>query len=252
MYLYTEQYALKGPNEVISALNDYIENNKSPTHTELEIYCDNCYSQNKNRYLFAFLDQLCATGVFQKVSVYYPVPGHSMMPIDRDFALIERKRIKSDKIYTPEYYINLIKAARNIKKYDIVFVEHKLTEKGEERIVKVKNYKEMYENRIKTSLTGISTCRQVRFCRNSRPELTDSMTSQRLKAVSLYRTGVSRLIRDQPDDRYKGPLKLKPAKVADIKKLLQFVPQNMLHFYDDIINENSYFEVVEELIDEVE
>lgn len=33
MYLYTENYALKGPNEVITALNDYIQCNKKTEHT---------------------------------------------------------------------------------------------------------------------------------------------------------------------------------------------------------------------------
>ncbi|KAJ2950010.1 hypothetical protein O0L34_g11347 [Tuta absoluta] len=63
MYLYTENYALKGPNEVITALEDYIECNKKPEHTHLKIFCDNCFSQNKNRYLYAFLDQLCSQWV---------------------------------------------------------------------------------------------------------------------------------------------------------------------------------------------
>ncbi|CAG4953463.1 unnamed protein product [Parnassius apollo] len=91
MYLYTENYALKGPNEVISALSDFIDTNKKPTQIKLEIYCDNCYGQNKNKYVFAFLDNLCALGKFETASIYFPIPGHSMMPIDRDFALIERK-----------------------------------------------------------------------------------------------------------------------------------------------------------------
>lgn len=96
MYLYTENYGQKGPNEVITALADYIEHNKLPEHTHLDLFCDNCFSQNKNRYLFAFLDQLCAHNTFQKVTISYLIPGHSMMPIDRDFAMIERKRIKTD------------------------------------------------------------------------------------------------------------------------------------------------------------
>ncbi|CAG5029919.1 unnamed protein product [Parnassius apollo] len=43
MYLYTENYALKGPNKVISALSDFIATNKKPPQTKLEIYSDNCY-----------------------------------------------------------------------------------------------------------------------------------------------------------------------------------------------------------------
>lgn len=52
MYLFTENYAHKGPNEVITALDDYFLNHKIQDQTHLEIFCDNCFSQNKNRLIF--------------------------------------------------------------------------------------------------------------------------------------------------------------------------------------------------------
>lgn len=125
MYVHTENYALRGPNEVIKALDDYIKNNKKPSQTRLELYCDNCFSQKKNRYLFTFLDQLCARGLLESVTIFYPVPGHSMMPVDRDFALIERKRLKHDKIYTPDHYIDLIFNCKNDNKFEIVCLQNK-------------------------------------------------------------------------------------------------------------------------------
>lgn len=135
MYLYTENYALKWPNVVISALSDFIDTNKKPTQTKLEIYCDNCYGQKKNKYVFAFLDNLCALGKFETASIYFPIPGHSMMPIDRDFALIERKRIKCEKIYTPVSYIEMIINCKNTNKFNIVFLQRNLSENSAARVV---------------------------------------------------------------------------------------------------------------------
>lgn len=150
MFLYTENYAHKGPNEVITALDYYITKEKTLNQHQLDLYCDNCYSQNKNRYLFTYLDQLCAKGIFEKIIVSYPVPGHSMMPIDRDFALIERKKKSHEKIFTPEFYIELIKNSRNTNKFNIVFLEKRLTkENGPEDVLKVKNFKKLYDVRIK-------------------------------------------------------------------------------------------------------
>lgn len=128
MFLLTENYAHKGPNEVITALEYYVTKEKTLNQNQLDLYCDNCYSQNKNRYIFTFLDQLCARGIFEKITVSYPIPGHSMMPIDRDFALIERKRKKYDKIYTPEYYVQLIKNSKNTNKFEICILREKFDE----------------------------------------------------------------------------------------------------------------------------
>ena len=51
MYLYAEHYAGKGPNDVISILDDYIS--KLPDNiTKLTIFADNCFSQNKNRLVY--------------------------------------------------------------------------------------------------------------------------------------------------------------------------------------------------------
>lgn len=95
MYTYTENFAQKGPNEVITCLSDYIENHKDKLQTKLTLFCDNAFSQNKNRILFTYLDQLCKNNVFTVIEIWYPVPGHSMMPVDRDFGAIEKKKTET-------------------------------------------------------------------------------------------------------------------------------------------------------------
>lgn len=238
MYLYTENYAHKGPNEVITALDDYLKHNKKPEHTMLNIFCDNCYSQNKNRYLFAYLDQLCSSSVFENVTIIYPIPGHSMMPIDRDFAQIERKRLKEQTIYTPEFYVDLIKTCRITKPYEVVFIEKNLrkNEGGEERTIKVKDYKKLYDTFVKT-VPGISATREVKFSKN-RSAMRNAVTGH-FKQFSFYRVGVPRFIRSEPDDAYDAPLKLKPGKIKDIKHLLTFVDEEDRYFYADILNSDE-------------
>ena len=51
MYVYAEHYAGKGANEVISCLDHYITQ-LPPTVTKLIVFVDNCFSQNKNRFVF--------------------------------------------------------------------------------------------------------------------------------------------------------------------------------------------------------
>ena len=92
MYLYTEHFAAKGPNEVISCLDHYISG-LSATIRKLVLFMDNCFSQNKNRYIFAYLQSIVnKSASLTEVFVNYPLPGHSRMPCDRDFGHIEKKR----------------------------------------------------------------------------------------------------------------------------------------------------------------
>ena len=92
MFLYSENFAAKGPNEVISCLDFYI-NRLSSKIRKQHIFADNCFSQNKNRYLFSYL-YAAAHLKLDEVYIHNPIPGHSRMPCDRDFAHIEKKTTK--------------------------------------------------------------------------------------------------------------------------------------------------------------
>lgn len=94
MFMYGEHFALKTPNEVISCLDFYLERCLRQNARFLHLFCDNCFGQNKNRYVFLFLRNLVISGKFEKVYINFPVPGHSFMACDRDFATIEKCRRK--------------------------------------------------------------------------------------------------------------------------------------------------------------
>ncbi|KAF2888073.1 hypothetical protein ILUMI_18100 [Ignelater luminosus] len=49
---------------------------------------------------FATKDSLCAASIVKEIEIIYPIPGHSMMPIDRCFALIEKKQAEARKIFS--------------------------------------------------------------------------------------------------------------------------------------------------------
>ena len=77
MVLYAEHFAPKGPNEVISALKWYIENNITRYTEQLHVFMDNCFVQCKNKYLLAFWK--CTSDYYNiEVKLYYSVPGQWM------------------------------------------------------------------------------------------------------------------------------------------------------------------------------
>jgi hypothetical protein len=148
MFMYSEQYASKGPNEVISCLQYYLTKFRKESHTRLVIFADNCYAQNKNRYLMGYLDALCARRIFEQVTVHYPVPGHSMMPVDRDFAKIEKARRRMEKCEIPDQWVDLVKNAQPSKPFRVHFVEKPLradmSVHEDDDIVDVMNYKAVF------------------------------------------------------------------------------------------------------------
>lgn len=244
MYMYAEHFAQKGPNEVISCLEDFILQNKTETQKILKLYCDNCFSQNKNRFLFAFLDQLCLKTVFEKIEVLYPIPGHSMMPIDRDFGLIEKRKLKVDTVDNPEFYVNLIKECNRKHPFKCVFVQHSLRSDGglmtDDRVVKIKDFKGWFESHLKASVPGISKARYIEFFKGGHPKIKEAYNAEPME-VKLYRVGHSRQIPGVATLAYGDEyLTIKDAKLSNVIHLMGFITSGDTDFYDrTLINKTS-------------
>nr|CAH7751893.1 unnamed protein product [Callosobruchus chinensis] len=92
MYVYTEDVAKKGSNDVTSMLLHYLKN-KDIVHDHLIIFSDGCSGQNKNHVMVYFQYMLVhVLKLFKKITHIFPMRGHSFLPNDQDFALIEKKK----------------------------------------------------------------------------------------------------------------------------------------------------------------
>jgi len=126
MYVYSETYCHKGPNEIISSLKHYFENFIPVTIRKLLLFLDNSTGQNKNKYTLEYLASLHDR--FEEIQISFPVVGHSRMPVDRDFAHLEKLRRKRDKFHFPSDWTNLIKQAQALSPFKLAFLEHPLTD----------------------------------------------------------------------------------------------------------------------------
>lgn len=88
MYCWPEHEAKRGSDEVASCLLHTIENLPDKIDTLL-LYSDACGGQNRNAYVMAFLYSLVRLGKFKEIKHVFPIRGHSFLPCDRDFGLIE-------------------------------------------------------------------------------------------------------------------------------------------------------------------
>ena len=99
LYCWPETTVHRGSNEVASVPFHYLK--KLKDIDTVYLFSDSCGGQNKNTNIIHFLYLLVKQGNFKRIQHVFPVRGHSFLPCDRDFGLIEQKKRRVDRIYTP-------------------------------------------------------------------------------------------------------------------------------------------------------
>lgn len=107
----------RGGNEISSCLFNVL---KTKINTRrVIVWADNCASQNKNKMILFVMLYLVAKQVFDEIIIKYFVSGHSFMPCDRDFGLIE-KRKRLSKAMVPDDLYKIIAESRPSKPFKVL------------------------------------------------------------------------------------------------------------------------------------
>ncbi len=169
MYMYSENFALKGPNETISFVNHYLKENISTSVEELYIFSDNNFAQNKSRFIWLFYNSLVANDLFKKITIIYPIPGHSYLDCDRNFGLIEKMRYKTDKVSVPIEYVKLVEKANTKSPFQVIYANHSLSNNlsfDGHKIVEVLDFKSIMNDILKPNLEHLSNVRIIEFTKD--------------------------------------------------------------------------------------
>ena len=118
MFMWPENVAKRGSNEVASCLYKYIETYVNPKIKELVIFSDNCAGQNKNLNITLACLRLIQKKRFSKITHIFMVAGHSYMDCDRDFGHISRK-LKGQELFGFNEYVKHVKEAKMTKKFEV-------------------------------------------------------------------------------------------------------------------------------------
>lgn len=123
--MFDEVTSKKSSNEVISFLEYYIENFLPDTVTTLYLFSDNAFAQNKNYAMVKYLYTLVNTNNrIKKIIHQYPEPGHSFLPCDRSFGLIENEKRKKERVHVPEEWKDLVR--KTAKRFRVVEVNQQM------------------------------------------------------------------------------------------------------------------------------
>jgi hypothetical protein len=97
----------KDPNLIVSILYTHLSNRfntlsgDEKPHT-FYLQADNCYAENKNWVLLAFLSLLVAKKIFHHIYLNFHMVGHTHEDIDRLFSPLQTK-MKQSSVHTPRY-----------------------------------------------------------------------------------------------------------------------------------------------------
>lgn len=124
LYTWTEDEHRKG-NEISSAVFDTLCNTTFDVNIiTVRLVADGRGAQNKNTTMVV----MCSTRLnrfapqhIKSVELIFPVPGHSFLPPDRVFGLIEQEIKKIEVILSPNQYIEVFERYGTVKCLDDVY-----------------------------------------------------------------------------------------------------------------------------------
>ncbi|KAL4153089.1 hypothetical protein QTP88_000922 [Uroleucon formosanum] len=123
MFLWNESVASRGPQEIGSCILHFLK--KIVTTQHLIMYSDQCGGQNRNIKLSLLCQYIVSSPEYtvKKIDHKFLVSGHSYLPCDQDFGLVEKQKKLFPNIFIPEHWNNVILTARKRNPFKIICME---------------------------------------------------------------------------------------------------------------------------------
>lgn len=220
MCMWHEGVAQRGSNEIISCLLQVFNTNHFKD--SLVVWSDNCSGQNKNRVMIFFFMYLVAIGLFIKIEHKFLLSGHSFLPCDRDFALIE-KRKKCCKAFVPSELKDIVLSSTHNKKFEVIeMMKNKFFE-----------FQSVCDNLINTKNINVSKVSMIKYTANGRVETKKAFSEvEDWQLVNVFKKGksvedlkkVELVIDNKPAD-------IKADKKQNLLSMIPFLDEKYKDFY---------------------
>lgn len=231
MFMWHEAMAKRGASEIASCLMTFFQRFHTGARS-LVRYSDGCGGQNKNLTIIGLFSELHFAGVYEVIDHLYLERGHTYLDNDRDFGIIEKRKASAE-VYVPRDCYQVVKEASVPKPFQVVQMEQE----------DFLDYKASISNRYalrNKDLAGQKVLlRDVHWLNfgwgpEKTPEgsikmvhhpnevwirKTFSASEPWMKVQYVRRKNpMDNVMTTTPSQLYDGPLPLRPAKVADLKK----------------------------------
>ena len=236
MCMWPENVARRGSDEIASCLLKYFRSlTVKPKH--LIAYSDSCGGQNKNFYMICFWVYVVLKGLFECVDHKFLTPGHTYLPSDRDFALIEKKKRESE-VYVPNQWYNLVEQTRRINPFTVFRMNL-------DEFKNLKTFSKNFVNRKKNAEKEKLCFQKISWFRISKHDPAKILIRYTLKDDEPWKTwniGKAKVKLDSSVllvSKYNGDIPINSKKVVDLMKMKSFIPEAYHPFYNNLISVNA-------------
>lgn len=233
MYMWPENVGKRGSDEIASILYKHFKINP-PTTKKLIVFTDNCGGQNKNWGILCLWQQLVKEGIFECIEHRFLTVGHTHLPSDRDFALIEKyKRNRVRQVYVPEDWYEAVKNSKRTNPFHVTVLNQEdifSFRELQSQIVK----KNMTDNKEKLKFSKI--CCFKFTSANPNILFIKHLLNEEYKSVNIGKKGSRKSILLSRDlkKKYDGPIPLNSKKIQNLNQLIQYIPPIYYKYYEDI------------------
>ncbi|KAL4719252.1 hypothetical protein ACJJTC_018955 [Scirpophaga incertulas] len=235
-YMWDEQIAKRGANEVASCLYDFFSKLVSKGISEVNLWSDNCGGQNRNRIVYYMY--LLAANIFKiKICHRFLEKGYTQNEGDSVHALIE-KTARGREIYSPDEWYSLVRWAKvNDKPYNVIEVnqdmifDFKTQTFTYKKWTKNVNQEKVLWNKVKEIVANPGN--------DGLLEYKYSLGDVEGTKIQCYKRCNTRLTRSEPfpDKSYKSLLKINKLKYKDLKYYCDnnIIPEKYHIFYENLL-----------------
>lgn len=242
MFLWTENQAKRGADEVASVLLKFLKEKTDVDH--LVIFTDNCPGQNKNWLLMAFWLQLVKEKWFKTITHHFLVTGHTHLPSDRDFALIEKRQRKyAPEIYSPEGWHKIIKDANHRNPFKVTVMQQEDFFSFEPVLANIQKSART-TNKENVDFSGVYTFHFK--AENTKTFFVKHSVNGEYKEVNVTKRG--RPVNTplcKLKNKYMEPIKISAKKLKNVQSLFPYIPPVHLPFLNGLTSGGNDEEDVE-------
>lgn len=233
MHIWNETVAKNGAMDIASCFLHYIVThyNRISDHHErkLVLWLDRTVGQNSDWHVLFLLVYLIQQKYFTSVEQKFLDGGHSFLPCDRDFALIER-RLRANPVMVPSQLEESIRSARPSNPFDVYFM----------RQDDFKDLKVLEKSLARNAQLQINNAMWIKLCSRDPHNMQVRESHSVLEPWKYY--GITRTdkqgtrtkpvrLPDVLPKCYNAPVRLQPEKLRDLVELLPNIPAEHVDFY---------------------
>lgn len=241
MYIWSEDQASRGAEEIASCLKYHIQNNIPDEAKQITLYSDSCVGQNKNIKVVLMLKKILAENQhLDEIMQKFFVSGHSYNSCDRCFGLIEKQKRITSQIFTVEHWIQLISQA---KKTEPLFYVQKMESS---MFFSTKNLQKLIVNRKKNTEGAKINWHKIRLIQLKKEDLFSLYIKQQNGVdkekidIGKKTVTVEQFIGTDLTRLNEGYHLISVNKYNDLQRLLKYIPISYHDFYRKLkIDDNN-------------